>query len=89
MTQSTSPNSVLFVMGTALLACQIFGGGTERGLLVDQILQVLIIGSSAYVILSSDIAALGRWSWAVRSDCASGVYSDRALAMRLDARYAT
>lgn len=64
MTQSTSPNSVLFVMGTALLACQIFGGGTERGLLVDQILQVLIIGSSAYVILRlghrrASVAGLG------------------------------
>jgi O-antigen ligase len=51
MTQNTSSSFALLVIGMTLLACQIMGGGTERGLFIDHVLQLLIIASSSYVIV--------------------------------------
>jgi O-antigen ligase len=40
------------IIGLALLACQTMGGGTERGLVMDDVLQILIIVSSTYVLVN-------------------------------------
>ncbi|RKE79237.1 O-antigen ligase family protein [Rhizobium sp. AG855] len=49
---SSSSSFVRLVIGLAVLACQIMGGGTERGLLMDHVLQALIIATSTYVIVT-------------------------------------
>jgi len=48
------------VLGTCLLACLLVGGATQRGLLVDAVLQVLVVAGSAYVLASGMRSAAAR-----------------------------
>ncbi|OQM77591.1 O-antigen ligase family protein [Manganibacter manganicus] len=49
------------VLGLCLLACLLVGGATQRGVLVDAILQVLIIAGSTYVLLGGASSRAARW----------------------------
>lgn len=40
-----------YALGTALIACLVFGGGTARGLAVDAVLQILVILCATYTIV--------------------------------------
>lgn len=51
MIRNSSSSVAWFVIGVTLFACQVMGGGTERGLFIDHVLQVMIIGASTFVIL--------------------------------------
>ena len=51
MIQNTSSSFARLIIGVTLLACQVMGGGTERGLFIDHVLQVLVIAASTYVIV--------------------------------------
>ena len=48
------------VLGTCLLMCLLVGGATQRGLLVDAVLQVLVVAGSAYVLASGMRSAAAR-----------------------------
>ncbi|MDH4414444.1 MAG: O-antigen ligase family protein [Rhizobium sp.] len=65
MMQSSSTIGSRVVIGTALLACQILGGGTERGLVIDDILQILVLASSAYVMVRLGDRCASPAGWAV------------------------
>lgn len=71
MIRNPSSSLARFVVGMTLLACQIMGGGTERGLFIDHVLQVMIIATSTYVILKF-------WD---RSACTAGLAMFGAIAL--------
>ncbi|MET3660669.1 O-antigen ligase family protein [Aquamicrobium ahrensii] len=43
-------------LGLCLLACLLVGGATQRGILVDAILQMIVIAGSAYALMSAQIS---------------------------------
>jgi O-antigen ligase len=49
------------VLGLCLLACLLVGGATQRGVLIDAILQSVVIAGSVYVLLVSTPSAATRW----------------------------
>lgn len=48
------------VLGACLLVCLLLGGATQRGLLVDAVLQVTVIAGSAYVLLGGGTSGAAR-----------------------------
>ncbi len=44
------------VLGFCLLACLLVGGATQRGILVDAILQVIVLAGSAYALMSAQMS---------------------------------
>lgn len=54
------------VLGLCLLACLLLGGATQRGVLIEALLQVLVIAASTYALMGSTpgsgSAAAMRWS---------------------------
>lgn len=47
-------------LGFCLLACLLVGGATQRGILVDAILQMIVIAGSAYVLMSARMSGAMR-----------------------------
>jgi O-antigen ligase len=48
-------------LGLCLLACLLLGGATQRGILVDALLQVVVIAGSTYALLRGTSSAATRW----------------------------
>lgn len=65
MMSATSSVAERNIIGIALLACMVLGGGTERGLLMDDILRILVLAASAWVIVTLDDRPAASAGWGV------------------------
>ncbi|MGB3900541.1 MAG: O-antigen ligase family protein [Mesorhizobium sp.] len=54
-------------LGLCLLACLLLGGVTQRGVLVEAILQVLVIAASTYALLRGTSSTAVRWGLVLAS----------------------
>jgi hypothetical protein len=58
---ATNKRGRRIVLGLCLLACLLLGGATQRGVLVDAILQAIVIAGSTYVLLGGVSSGAARW----------------------------
>ncbi len=58
---ATQGRSRRLALGACLLACLLLGGATQRGLLVDALLQVAVVAASTYALLGARLTSAARW----------------------------